>query len=88
MCAIFYILLSGLDSPTEMFVTWSTVDDIKPSLPSVEFGIKSINEYKVTGTSKYFQDPGPMNLTQYIHRVTLKNLSLGTDYSRYYIPKN
>ena len=69
------------DSPTEMFVTWSTIDSISHELPAVEFGIKSISQHRVTGTSKFFQDPGSMNLTQYIHRVTLQNLSLDTTYS-------
>jgi hypothetical protein len=63
-----------------MVVTWSTIDPTNSSV--VEFGVASIGEEAATGFSTRFQSPGPMNLTQYIHRVTLRKLIPGKVYSK------
>jgi hypothetical protein len=76
---IYFYLTS--DGPSEMHVTWSTIDSTSPDLPMVEYGRRAISENIEKGTSVLFQAPGNMNLTQYIHRVTLKDLIPGQTYS-------
>jgi len=64
-----------------MTVTWSTVHPTPNSI--VEYGqFGSFNNVEF-GTSKKFIEPnGPLHLTQYIHRVTLKNLTQGETYGK------
>lgn len=74
-------MLNGLipDTPTEMTVTWSTIDET-PN-PFVQYGKFRPFESKVYGCSNKFVDPaGPLRLAQYIHRVTLTNLTQGETY--------
>lgn len=65
------------DNVSEIVVTWSTFNDTTDSV--VEYGINGMI-LRAVGTSTLFVDGGPAKHSQYIHRVTLKNL---TPKSRY-----
>ncbi|CAG7727913.1 unnamed protein product, partial [Allacma fusca] len=65
-------------NPSEMMVTWSTIDDPQGSV--VEFGLNHITEKTFNGSSIKFVDQGAQKLTQYIHRVLLRDLSPGKRY--------
>ncbi|KAF2904536.1 hypothetical protein ILUMI_01637 [Ignelater luminosus] len=69
--------LSFGDNVSEVVVTWSTINDTKESI--VEYGIGGMI-LRAKGTSTLFVDGGPNQHSQYIHRVTLPNL---TPFSRY-----
>ncbi|CAG7837424.1 unnamed protein product [Allacma fusca] len=73
-----HVHLSYGSNPTEMVVTWSTIDD--PGSTSVEFGIEKIAENRVNGTATLFEDHGELKLKQYIHRVILRELQPGQNY--------
>jgi len=77
-----------VDDITEMFVTWSTIDSIAPLAATVEYGRESIDEGRANGTTVFFKAPGAMNLTQYIHRVTLTGLIPGETYSESHVILN
>lgn len=68
-----------LDTPTEMFITWSTLSGTDSSI--VEYGTARLTEKRVMGSITNFTDSGPHKLTQFIHRVTLKDLEPGQVYS-------
>lgn len=60
----------GEDEHT-IVVTWSTINDTKESI--VEYGINGLI-LSANGTSNIFIDGGIAHHSQYIHKVTLKNL--------------
>lgn len=62
---------------SEVVVTWSTFNDTQESL--VEYGIGGMI-LQEKGASKVFIDGGSASHTQYIHTVTLKNLSPNSKY--------
>lgn len=62
---------------SEITVTWSTINDTVQSV--VEYGIGGFI-LKASGTSDLFVDGGEQKHSQYIHRVTLKNLSPASKY--------
>ena len=66
-----------------MFITWSTVDKPTSRATSVvEYGVGHGFHLRSTGSATLFEEPGPLRLKQYIHRVRLSNLELGTTYSK------
>ena len=69
-----------LDEPSEMFITWSTLSETKGSV--VEYGKSSISEFRASGNYTKFTDGGPKKLTQFIHRVILRDLEPGQEYSK------
>lgn len=70
------------DSPTEMVVTWSTVDR-PPSPAAVEYGIAKFDEFRVqNGSTTHFVDDGFKRVGQYIHRIRLTNLVPGQSYCK------
>lgn len=64
-------------APTEMMVTWVTLDPTNVS--TVEYGISKLNLRK-TGNVTKFVDGGSNKRVIYIHRVLLTDLVPGTDY--------
>lgn len=66
---------------SEVVVTWSTMNDTKESI--VEYGIGGMI-LRAKGTSSLFVDGGPKQHSQYIHRVTLPNLTPFSTYGKYY----
>ncbi|CAL8101162.1 unnamed protein product [Orchesella dallaii] len=73
-----HVHISYGNSPTEMFITWSTLSD--PGASIVEFGKNRLSEFRVNGSTTSFTDSGPSKLTQFIHRVTLDNLEPNQQY--------
>ncbi|CAH1174174.1 unnamed protein product [Phaedon cochleariae] len=65
------------DNIYEIVVTWSTFNGTEKS--SVEYGIGGLI-LREEGTSKLFVDGGAAKHSQYIHRVTLKNLTPDSRY--------
>ena len=62
-------------------VTWSTFNDTKQSV--VEYGIGGM-ALQAEGSSSLFVDGGPAKHSQYIHRVTLSNLTPGSTYGEFH----
>ncbi|XP_013772685.2 acid phosphatase type 7-like [Limulus polyphemus] len=71
-------------APTEMVVTWVTMDPTSSSI--VEYGEHNLNK-SAKGSSTKFVDGGSEKRVFYIHRVVIKNLSPGTLY-RYHCGSN
>ncbi|GIX92566.1 acid phosphatase type 7 [Caerostris darwini] len=71
------IHLSLGQNPTEMVVTWTTMDPTNTS--TVEYGRVRINQVK-TGYVTKFVDGGSLARVLYIHRVVLTDLLPGTNY--------
>ncbi|XP_059483702.1 acid phosphatase type 7 [Neocloeon triangulifer] len=71
------IHISYGDSPSEMIVTWSTVDPTEHSI--VEYGIGGLI-LNTHGRAEVFIDGGKKSRTQFIHTVKLKDLTPGTTY--------
>ncbi|XP_067011765.2 acid phosphatase type 7 [Anabrus simplex] len=69
--------LSYGDNPFEIVVTWSTVNDTKESV--VEYGINGFT-LRAFGEPELFVHPGHKKKQQYIHRVTLGNLTEDSKY--------
>lgn len=67
------------DNIFEVVVTWSTFNDTKESV--VEYGIRGM-VLRQEGISKLFVDGGELKRSQYIHRVTLKNLTPNSRYGK------
>lgn len=69
----------GVDTLTDVFVTWNTAKDTEGS--NVVYWA---NEFIMTanGTSTLFVSGGNEKRKQYIHRVKLPNLTPGTKYSK------
>ncbi|XP_023012956.2 acid phosphatase type 7 [Leptinotarsa decemlineata] len=65
------------DDIYEIVITWSTFNDTQNSV--VEYGIGGLI-LREEGTSKTFVDGGVAKHTQYIHRVTLRNLTPDSQY--------
>jgi hypothetical protein len=65
--------------PTQMIVTWVTLDPINDSV--VEYGIDKINKV-ANGTTFVFKDGGAEHRKIAIHRVVLDSLIPGQEYSR------
>lgn len=63
----------------EIVVTWSTFNATEESI--VEYGIGGLI-LEAKGTSKLFVDGGAAKHSQYIHVVTLKNLTPGSRYGK------
>uniref|UniRef100_V5G6R9 Purple acid phosphatase n=1 Tax=Anoplophora glabripennis TaxID=217634 RepID=V5G6R9_ANOGL len=61
----------------EIVVTWSTFNETPSSI--VEYGIGGLILQEV-GTSKIFTDGGELHRSQYIHKVTLKDLTPDSKY--------
>lgn len=84
-CQVFFyqpeqIHLSYGNTVDDIVVTWSTFNDTNETL--VEYGI---NGYVLiaSGNSTLFIDGGTEQHSQYIHRVTLPNLTPGSKYGKY-----
>lgn len=60
-----------------MVVTWNTVDPTENTV--VEYGIGGLI-LRAEGDSQVFIDGGEKERLQFIHRVTLKDLTPGTTY--------
>ncbi|XP_076359677.1 acid phosphatase type 7 [Tachypleus tridentatus] len=71
-------------APTEMVVTWVTMDPTSSSI--VEYGEYSLNK-STKGSSTKFVDGGSEKRVLYVHRVVVRNLSPGTLY-RYHCGSN
>lgn len=69
--------LSFGENDWEIVVTWSTFNDTPESM--VEYGIGGMILTEI-GSSKIFVDGGPEKHSQYIHKVTLSNLTPGQKY--------
>lgn len=72
LCFLFFV-----EKENEIVVTWSTMDSTNESL--VEYGIDDFNLI-ANGSYTKFTDDGPKKRSQYIHRVTLTNLTENTRY--------
>lgn len=64
----------------EIVVTWSTFNSTVNSV--VEYGIGGLI-LSEEGSSKLFVDGGELKRSQYIHKVTLKNLTPNSRYGKY-----
>ncbi|XP_071441921.1 acid phosphatase type 7 [Hetaerina americana] len=71
------IHISFGDKPSEMYVTWSTLNDTEVSV--VEYGIGGLIK-RAINIPKLFIDGGPEKRRQYIHKVKLEELQPGTKY--------
>lgn len=69
--------LSYGEKTNDVVVTWSTMDDTPDTL--VKYGEKTPNAL-LTGISTKFVDGGDTKHTQFIHKVTIKNLKPKTRY--------
>ena len=67
------------DDPTQMVVTWVTQETTSGSI--VEYGLNDL-QMVAKGIEEVFQDGGSEQRTLYQHRVTLKNLESGAQYSK------
>lgn len=74
------IHISYGNNANEIVVTWSTLNDTKES--TVEYGIGGMI-LQAKGVSQLFKDGGPKQRSQYIHRVTLPNLTPESTYGKY-----
>ena len=74
--------LSYTNNPTEMMITWNTVDN--PKVSTVKYSIASskhqLSESTTTDNITMFVDDGDLKRIQYINRVLLTNLTLGEKY--------
>lgn len=61
----------------EIIVTWSTFNGTTKSV--VEYGINGM-VLRAEGSSRLFVDGGPQHRAQYIHQVTLYNLTPSSHY--------
>ena len=68
------------DSPSEMVVTWVTLDMTEDSL--VEYGSRGLDS-KARGVQDTFMDDGAEQRVLYIHRVKLTGLTPGLGYGVY-----
>lgn len=66
-----------VESVSEIVVTWSTFDDSEESI--VEYGINGF-ALTATGQSEQFIDGGADQHSQFIHKVTLADLTPSTKY--------
>lgn len=66
----------------EIVVTWSTFNETPNSI--VEYGIGGLI-LQEEGTSKIFVDGGELHRSQYIHKVTLKNLTPNSKYGKRFV---
>jgi hypothetical protein len=74
--------LFGVDTLTDVFVTWSTANDTEEStVVCWDGGFIMMAQ----GTSTLFVSGGNETRKQYIHRVKLPNLTPGRKYSKLYI---
>ncbi|XP_054714033.1 acid phosphatase type 7-like [Uloborus diversus] len=69
--------LSCGNSPTEMMVTWVTMDPTNTS--TVEYGLRKL-DHTQTGTVSKFVDGGSEARVLFIHRVLLTDLKPNTEY--------
>lgn len=67
------------ETVTDIVVTWSTINDTKESI--VEYGIGGF-ALTAVGSAKLFVDGGPEKRAQYIHKVTLPNLTRSSKYGK------
>lgn len=65
------------DNIFEIVVTWSTFNETDKAI--VEYGIGGLI-LREEGTSRLFVDGGSLKRSQYIHKVTLKNLTPNSRY--------
>ena len=70
-------------SPSEMVVTWSTLNDT--AITVVEYGT-STPSLTAKGSATKFVDGGALHATQFIHRVRLQNLLPGQQYGKLFNP--
>lgn len=68
------------ESPTEIVVTWNTIDPTENTV--VEYGIGG-PILRAEGESKIFIDGGKKSRIQFIHTVRLKDLTPGATYGNY-----
>ncbi|XP_071079882.1 acid phosphatase type 7-like isoform X1 [Haliotis cracherodii] len=83
-CGIIYqqpeqIHLSYGRDPTQMIVTWSTVNSTNSSIVKYGLSPASVNQ-QATGYSTHFVDGGTEHRAQYIHRVVITGLTPGQKY--------
>ena len=67
------------DKPSQLTVTWNTVDNPKSSIVEYGFHEESLN-LSATGNILEFVDGGKAKRKQYIHKIKLANLSPGKKY--------
>jgi len=70
----------SVESPTEMVVTWVTLQSTGTSI--VEYGVRDLNK-TAKGYEDVFIDSGNERRTIYIHRVTVTGLHPGQKYCEY-----
>ena len=71
------IHLSYGSKPSQMIVTWATINETSTSL--VEYGIQGLDQ-QASGIQYPFVDGGPEKRRIFIHKVTLKDLKPGVKY--------
>ncbi|KAI6233597.1 Purple acid phosphatase [Aphelenchoides fujianensis] len=72
------IHLSYGGSPSEMFVTFLTFDDVGPAI--VWFGEDRLDR-KVRANTSVFTDEGPLKSKRFVHRALLTNIRAGQRYN-------
>lgn len=85
-CEVFWyqpeqIHLAYGNTVQDIVVTWSTFNDTEESI--VEYGIGGFT-LSETGSATLFVDGGSAQHSQYIHRVTIKNLTPNERYGKQY----
>lgn len=73
-------ILFYIESPQEIVVTWTTINQTI-GRSTVSYGTGSQINQIACGTVRKFIDGGPEKRVIYIYRVTLKNLQPNTTYS-------
>jgi hypothetical protein len=67
------------DKPSQLTVTWNTVDNPKSSIVEYGFHEESLN-LSATGSIQEFVDGGQAKRKLYIHKIKLAKLSPGRKY--------
>jgi Purple acid Phosphatase, N-terminal domain len=80
---LFFVSISGnivlTDKPSQLTITWNTVDNPKSSIVEYGFHEESLN-LSATGSIQEFVDGGQAKRKLYIHKIKLAKLSPGRKY--------